>query len=85
MGRMQSRECLGLDRWVRIQTIGGTAVNRREEHQVLISLFLGHGGAPPALLAFIHTCEPTTHRRAFSDRSSSSFRRLGPTAHRGDW
>ena len=30
-------------------------------------------------------CEPTAHRRAFSDSSSWSFRRIGPTAHRGDW
>src|SRR5512135_22275 len=30
------------------------------------------------------SCEPTAHRRAFSDSSSWSFRRLGPTAHRGD-
>ena len=30
-------------------------------------------------------CEPTAHRRAFSDSSSFSFRRLGPTAHRLPW
>jgi hypothetical protein len=29
-------------------------------------------------------CEPTDHRGAFSDRSSWSFCRLGPTAHRFD-
>src|SRR5512142_1918533 len=29
-------------------------------------------------------CGPTTHRRAFSDSASCSFRRTGPTPHRGD-
>src|SRR5512135_1914254 len=30
------------------------------------------------------TCEPTTHRSCFTDSTSFSFCRLGPTAHRSD-
>src|SRR5205823_7232600 len=30
-------------------------------------------------------CEPTTHRRAFTDNASWSFALAEPTTHRGDW